>query len=395
MNVPEIELLAQRKALTDMYRLSVNSAWTTIPAAWVCAAFAWTYVAHVTSIGWALAMSLIATYRHFGFRRRMSAPGFLSEPDSDARYHARMVLANSVAFAIGFVLFAITSPIEIVYGFVTLALAMAAGATLVFATHRPSFLCFSLPLLVVPVILLLYNGYLQHAIGTMILGAAGIVYAGILIAIYSYMHRIFLQNYHLQIEKDQLLDKLRLDNRELSTDREIYRAASLTDKLTNAPNRRHFDLVLKREWERAYREANPLACVMLDIDHFKEINDRFGHHTGDEYLRRIAWQLAQTLNRGTDFLARYGGEEFVVILPNTDLQGAWVIAEHLRQAIAALGLDNATPASACVTVSAGVSAQNPKTETGSAALLLEQADSALYRAKHAGRNQVVIAGAMH
>ncbi len=179
-------------------------------------------------------------------------------------------------------------------------------------------------------------------------------------------------------------------NVELSADREAYRAASLTDKLTNTPNRRHFDLILNREWERAHREATPIACVMLDIDHFKDVNDRYGHHRGDEYLSLIACTLSQTLNRSSDFLARYGGEEFVAILPNTDTRGAIVIAEHLRRAVASLALDNADPkTSGVVTVSAGVSALDPKSNPGGARTLVEMADAALYQGKHGGRDRVM------
>jgi len=397
MNVSEIDLLAHRQAIGAMYRQSVQSVWVTLVAGLCCAAFVWSHTDPVISISWIMVIVSLVFYRKINFHQRMRAHDFLVNPDSDARHHAWVVSLTGVSFVVGLLVFAINCPIQIVYGFISVSVAMAAGAAMVFATHRPSFLGYSLPFLSAPVILLVYEGIENQSSGTFILGLMSIFYAITLIGIHSRLNRILLENYRLQIEKDQLLDELKYDNKELFADREAYRAASLTDKLTNAPNRRHFDIILKREWERAHREDAQIACVMLDVDHFKNINDRYGHHRGDEYLQQIALSLSQTLNRSADFLARYGGEEFVVILPNTDLQGATVIAEHLREAVAALGLENETPSASrkVVTISAGVSALDPKCNPCKPLTLLEMADTALYRAKSGGRDRVVVSDSMN
>ncbi len=397
MNVSEIELLAQRQAIGAMYRQSVQTVWVTLVAGLCCAAFVWSHIDPIVSISWILVIGSLVIFRKINFHQRMRGQNFLDNPDGDARHHTLVVSLTGFSFAVGILVFAINCPVHIVYGFISVSVAMAAGAAMVFAIHRPSFLGYSLPLLAAPVILLVFDGIENQSSGTFILGFMSIVYAVILIGIHTHMNRVLLENYRLQIVKDQQLEGLKKDNEELSADREAYRAASLTDKLTNAPNRRHFDIILKREWERAHREDAQIACVMLDVDHFKNINDRYGHHRGDEYLQQIALSLSETLNRSADFLARYGGEEFVVILPNTDLQGATVIAEHLREAVAALGLVNEAPGAnrKVVTISAGVSALDPKHNPCKPLTLLEMADTALYRAKSGGRDQVVVSDSVN
>ncbi len=396
MNLPEIELLAQRQAIIAMFHQSVRTVWWTLLAVLGSVAFAWGYVSLSTLLVWSVVFFLLIVHRYTFLRRCIAAQNFLDDPASKARYHTCLVTITGVAFATGFLIFSIHSPAYILYGFISISVAIAATASIVFATHRPSFLGYSLPLLLTPMILLLYDGYQSQSTGTLILGGVSGFFPILLITIHARMHRILLENYRLQIEKDRLLEKLKVDNVELSVDRDIYRAASLTDKLTNTPNRRHFDIILKREWERAHREATQIACVMLDIDHFKDVNDRFGHDRGDEYLSLIASTLSKTLNRSSDFLARYGGEEFAAILPNTDTRGATVIAEHLRRAVASLALDTADPETcAVVTVSAGVSSMRPKSNPDGARTLVAMADAALYQGKDGGRDRVVVSGTVN
>ncbi|QTF91005.1 diguanylate cyclase [Halomonas sp. BM-2019] len=165
-------------------------------------------------------------------------------------------------------------------------------------------------------------------------------------------------------------------------EQELERQAS-RDHLTGAYNRRAFDGALRQAMQQAERDAEPLALLLLDIDHFKAVNDRHGHDTGDEVLRRVAERLAGSL-RSTDLLARWGGEEFAILLPGTPLRGAATFAERLRSRIAEsrlLGLS--------ITVSIGLTEYRPG---DAAAVLLGRVDSALYRAKRGGRNGVVIAG---
>jgi diguanylate cyclase (GGDEF)-like protein len=167
---------------------------------------------------------------------------------------------------------------------------------------------------------------------------------------------------------------------------------SCTDTLTQVANRLHFDRRLAQEWARARRERTPVALMMIDVDHFKRVNDEFGHAFGDTCLQEIARALRAALTRPGDLLARYGGEEFVVMLPGTDNEGAMLVAERLHAAVAALTLHVAarsTPLAVPVACSIGVFvAGNPA--AGSPASALEHADEALYQAKRLGRNRVVM-----
>lgn len=164
---------------------------------------------------------------------------------------------------------------------------------------------------------------------------------------------------------------------------------SVTDGLTNLANRRHFDEVLHLECARAARSSQPLAVIMLDVDHFKKFNDRYGHQAGDACLIRVAGALAGGTRRASDLAARYGGEEFSIVLPNTGAHEAQRLGEALRGAVEALDIPHAGAAAGVVTISVGVALL---LEGGSADpdTLMRVADAALYRAKGAGRNCVVL-----
>ena len=161
---------------------------------------------------------------------------------------------------------------------------------------------------------------------------------------------------------------------------------STTDCLTGLANRRHFDQVLAREWQRADRERQPLSILLLDADCFKAYNDAHGHPAGDEVLKAIAACASANLHRPTDLAARYGGEEFAAVLPNTDINGAVQVAEGIRRAVMARGLPHGAAASGFVSVSIGVASAIPH-DGDSAASLLERADATLYEAKRLGRNR--------
>jgi diguanylate cyclase (GGDEF)-like protein len=157
-------------------------------------------------------------------------------------------------------------------------------------------------------------------------------------------------------------------------------ALSLEDDLTGIANRRYFERALADEWNRARRREQPLALVLLDLDHFKMLNDRRGHPAGDACLRRVGAFLAGSVKRSGEVVARFGGEEFAILLPGVDHEGAIRVAEGLREGIERLGM---------VTASCGVAAIIPNSET--AELLVANADRALYAAKHSGRNCVRVA----
>ncbi|MGE5386561.1 MAG: diguanylate cyclase domain-containing protein [Betaproteobacteria bacterium] len=190
------------------------------------------------------------------------------------------------------------------------------------------------------------------------------------------MHRI------VQMRTSLLVMTRQLD----AANQELVRLSS-SDGLTGIPNRRYFDETLNREWRRSRRNSSALALIMCDVDHFKRFNDLYGHQTGDECLRRVARVLTQASDRGGDIPARYGGEEFSVILPDTSIDGAGIVAEKAREAVIALDIPHAQSPYGVVTISLGVASLIPD-ETGAPETLILAADQALYQAKHEGRNRV-------
>jgi len=180
--------------------------------------------------------------------------------------------------------------------------------------------------------------------------------------------------------------------RRLMDHAESLRARSYVDGLTGIANRRYFDVALDRELRRAQRLGGQVALLLVDIDSFKAYNDHFGHQQGDTCLTTVAQALASRLKRPADVAARYGGEEFAAILPDTALDQAALLANAIREHVAALALPHAASAYfPVVTLSIGVAAFDP-VRLKDPALLIEAADKALYAAKHGGRNRVVVDG---
>lgn len=168
--------------------------------------------------------------------------------------------------------------------------------------------------------------------------------------------------------------------------RQLY-DASVTDGLTGAHNREHFDTQLQAELSYARRHNTDVSVVLFDADHFKKVNDTYGHQTGDSVLMQIADVVRGTV-RSEDVFARYGGEEFALVLRGIDIEGSGAVADRLRERIAALKIET-DRGPLTVTVSAGcssLSTSEDKTPEG----LIAAADRRLYAAKHAGRNRVVI-----
>jgi diguanylate cyclase (GGDEF)-like protein len=158
---------------------------------------------------------------------------------------------------------------------------------------------------------------------------------------------------------------------------------SLTDGLTGVHNRRYYELLLQKEVERSQRYNRRLATIMIDIDHFKQYNDSFGHPAGDEALRRVAEDIQSSARRGLDVVTRYGGEEFAIILPETEPDGAWIVAENIRKKV---GTDSRFLRK--MSVSLGIASLSGNQLSPS--MLVEQADRALYQAKHQGRNRTAL-----
>lgn len=173
---------------------------------------------------------------------------------------------------------------------------------------------------------------------------------------------------------------------ELKQANETLQRLSITDSLTGVHNRMHFEQQLELEWRRCARQGLPLSLLMIDADHFKQLNDSAGHQGGDSCLRMLSAEIARHFKRAGELVARYGGEEFIVLLPDTPQHKALAIAEDLRMAIEHMPLRHADN-DYRVTISIGVSAVIPTMEQ-QPAQLIATADAALYEAKHAGRNRV-------
>ncbi|MEA5602545.1 PleD family two-component system response regulator [Nostoc sp. UHCC 0252] len=184
------------------------------------------------------------------------------------------------------------------------------------------------------------------------------------------------------IQQSQLQQKLEAVNVELQ------RLVTI-DGLTQVANRRRFEEYFNQEWQRLKREQRPLSLILCDVDFFKSYNDTYGHRVGDRCLQEIAQAIKDIINRPADLVARYGGEEFVVILPDTDVEGAIHVAEKICHAVRTLAIPHEnSPVKAYVTISVGLTTQIPQPDSDLEEMI-DEADRALYEAKAAGRDRFV------
>jgi diguanylate cyclase (GGDEF)-like protein len=178
--------------------------------------------------------------------------------------------------------------------------------------------------------------------------------------------------------------------RKLNKSYEVIQKQAVVDALTDIPNRRAFMERIEYEYRRSARDKSPLSVLMIDIDHFKLYNDTYGHAAGDECLKAVAQAIKNTIKRPADFCARYGGEEFVVLLPDTTLDAARILAENIRANVEDMKLAHKEcPPSYVVSVSVGIAA-TIGSPTTTYELVLQQSDKALYKAKERGRNRTEI-----
>ncbi len=194
-----------------------------------------------------------------------------------------------------------------------------------------------------------------------------------------------MQDANAQLE--QKLEASRDDISALQRDLDEVRRESMLDPLTKIYNRKSFDEGMLKAFAEAADTGAPLCLMLLDIDHFKRFNDTWGHQTGDQVLRLVAMTLKSNI-KGKDMAARYGGEEFAAILPETDLEGAMIVADNIRKAVQAKELlkRSTNEKLGRITASFGVAMYKPG---DTPATLIERADRCLYAAKHAGRNRVI------
>jgi two-component system cell cycle response regulator len=195
---------------------------------------------------------------------------------------------------------------------------------------------------------------------------------------------------HAALRIKALQDALKQKNRELSELLAKVGSMAVTDVLTGLYNRRHFDDELDAEWKKSRRYRYSIACLLIDIDFFKSINDTYGHKAGDSVLRELSVILRKNV-RDTDTVARWGGEEFIVLLPHTDTDGGYVVASSLLERISRHEFGQVPGRH--ITVSIGLSCSGPATQGKER--LIEEADKALYEAKKNGRNRIECAPDIH
>lgn len=191
-------------------------------------------------------------------------------------------------------------------------------------------------------------------------------------------------------QRDEAFLALLESEKKLNEANQALEALSSLDGLTSIANRRKFDEIIVKEWQRATRNSSTLSILMIDIDFFKKYNDTYGHQGGDFCLKEIALIIKTAEKRSTDLAARYGGEEFALILPETELKGAEDIANNLLLKVRNCNINHSTSdAAKIVTISIGVACMIPSIKS-SYTDLVELADQALYRAKESGRNKLVV-----
>jgi diguanylate cyclase (GGDEF)-like protein len=213
---------------------------------------------------------------------------------------------------------------------------------------------------------------------------------GIVLAVYRVRTRALRRHAELLRKKvDEQTAELQQTVQLLEAANTQLEALSLEDDLTGISNRRSFERALADEWNRAKRHEQSLALVLLDLDHFKDLNDRRGHPAGDDCLRKVGAFLAESIKRSGEIVARYGGEEFAILLPGVEADIAIRVAESLRDGIERLAIPYG-PGAKRMTASCGIAAMIPRAELPSESLVAS-ADRALYAAKHSGRNCVRLA----
>ena len=251
------------------------------------------------------------------------------------------------------------------------ACGIAAGGTTAMAINPILLYLFPTGIMLPPIVALLANPSPQHTL----IGVLAVIFSLYIARSSQVVHTDYwnaLGNRRLLEERARELERI-----------------SVTDALTQLRNRLFFDAQFELEWKRAFRQRAALTILLLDLDHFKQINDSYGHGFGDLCLQEVAKVLAAEVSRSGDVLARYGGEEFIVLLSNTATDGAAVVAERLLQAVRAVELRFGGEPVA-VTCSIGVASGIP-VAADRAFRLINEADKALYRAKQAGRDRIVFA----
>lgn len=319
-------------------------------------------------VTWFLFQTLLATYRIYNARKFKEYIEY-NDQKNLAKNELFFIISNifqAIMWNTASVLSIIYAPQPYELVNFVMAIGIITAAALSMSSLFRAYLIFFFSMIIPQIIILIYYGEHQH----IFLVVLAIIYipATILLSKTIYNSRLSSIKAHTELEKS--VEKLHI--------------LSITDNLTNTYNRRYFFEISKNIIATALREKRKVTLIMLDIDHFKKINDNYGHQAGDFILVNIAKEIKK-ITRENDIFSRIGGEEFTILLNNTQLYGARVIAEKIRTTIERMELIyNKTPIN--ITISMGISELS--TENNSIEILYKQADKQLYIAKENGRNRV-------
>ncbi|GLR71542.1 GGDEF domain-containing protein [Agaribacter marinus] len=283
------------------------------------------------------------------------------------------------AYSFAFISFVPMDKPEYVMSIGLFIIMLSSIACVGFGASYLSLLSFIIPIAVPSTIhIAIYGGYAGYISSLCI-----VFFSGIVLSLVRTVNAAFKKSISLNHQHSHEIEKRKIVEHQLQ---EISRR----DGLTGLFNRRYFDEMLTTEIGRAYRNHSSLSLIILDVDHFKEYNDHYGHVAGDNCLINIAQHLSDLAKRKGDLIARYGGEEFAIILPNIDAKGAFNFAEKLQLSIQEKRIPHATSKLTylqSITISVGVTTLPPLSKLSSDALI-NRADKALYEAKRQGRNRV-------
>ena len=267
--------------------------------------------------------------------------------------------------------------------YIVVVIGIISAAMPVLATNMRAYLIYS-GLTIAPIVITNIN---NNDIAMRLIGVLILVFFGMLMVAAYLFNRALLDSLIYRYRSELLADRLQIANNRLSATNQELQRISTVDELTGVYNRRYFNQRFVEVWADHLREQHSLAALMIDVDHFKTYNDHFGHLQGDNCLKKIAKEIVGVIRRPRDFVARFGGEEFIMLLPNTDIQGAEEIAARIHSCVHRLAMPHTRDDDIdIVTVSIGGAAVIPSQEYTSDHFL-STIDQALYAAKNSGRNR--------
>lgn len=329
---------------------------------------------------WALSLIGLNVYRVFDINQTQKVIADLTDFKAIHKRFAFSAGLLGAVYGVGIVCFFNYLPILNQVYLLLLVAVMTPAGLVSFASDKLSFNAYLYPLVIPPLVWLFVQGEFEY----LNIGVYGVIYLLVVKKLFQWNYDVLTDAIRLKIENEELSESLRGINSRLEE-------LSVIDDLTQIANRRSLDETLKKEWLRAKRLKTPISVLMIDIDHFKQYNDEYGHVKGDECLTYIANFMKNNLNRSTDFIARYGGEEFCVVMPETNIEGAINLAEKIHSGIRELKIPNAgSKVSSFLTVCIGVASTLPGAND-SYMDLVYTSDKALYKAKDDGRNIIRIA----